>query len=77
VIILLGVLVALIAGGSVFAYRMRSSKKNPTVAPSVVSAGDPRDKVIRILASQRVHHPGEDRKSCCTTTVMWRSRTAW
>jgi hypothetical protein len=52
VILLLVVLAVLIAGAGVFAYKMLTSKK-PLLAPSVVSVGDPRDKVIRILGKPK------------------------
>jgi hypothetical protein len=54
VIILVLVLAALIAGGGVFAYKTLFAKnRKPLLAPSVVSVGDPRDKVIRVLGKPK------------------------
>lgn len=54
IIILVIVLAVLIAGGGLFAYKTLFSKgKKPLLAPSVVSIGDPRDKVIRILGKPK------------------------
>jgi hypothetical protein len=52
VILLLVVLVALITAAGLFAYRMLTGKKI-SLAPAVVSVGDPRDKVIRILGKPK------------------------
>jgi hypothetical protein len=51
-VILLLILALLIAASGVFAYRMLTSKK-PLLTPSIVSVGDVRDKVIRILGKPK------------------------